>query len=149
MKRRRLTWTLAGVTLTLLGIPILLVCLPPITECTSEVPSRDKEYWVPAIQTIAKPWLGPHHVYGVFSVPIEYRRHRLYSARLFIQGFSEDLPETSPEAGPINSSQAKSGQYLMRVNLPTRLAVWFLMTGRFGDLTKPCHWWVILADRNK
>jgi len=145
--KSRLPWTVTTVTLALLVIGIVLVNVPPLTECSSEAPTGAKEYWFRAIQAVAKPWLGPHHVYGVFSVPVQYRRHRLYSARLIIQGFSEEFPETSPEAGPIYDRRAETGHYLMRVNLPTRIALWFLLTGRFGDLKTPCHWWLVIADR--
>ena len=64
-----------------------------------------------------------------------------------IQGFTEELPETSPEGGNIYDDRVDLGHYNKRVYLPTRTALWFLLTGRFGDLKMPCHWWLVIADR--
>ena len=77
----------------------------------------------------------------------QYKRHRLYTARLFLQGFTDEFPEGSPEGGVIYDGRAKKGHYMKRVYLPTRTALWFLLTGRFGELKMPCHWWLVIADR--
>lgn len=145
LKKRRGVWVLGGIILA--AIITVLVNLPPLTACDPAIPAADKQRWFQATRTVVQPWRGPHHVYGVFSVPAQYRRNRLYTARLVIQGFAEDLPETSPESGPIGDNRGEVGHYLMRVNLPTRVALWFLITGRFGDLKAPCHWWLVVADR--
>lgn len=86
-------------------------------------------------------------MYGIFSVPDQYRRDRLYTARLMIQGFPEEFPETSPEGRDIYNGRAEPGHYIKVLYLPTRTALWFLLTGRFGDLKTPCHWWLVIADR--
>src|SRR5262245_27771882 len=100
--------------------------MPLVTDCLSEPPVAAKQYWFRAKQTVVQPWRGQHHVYGMFSVPDQYRHDRLYTARLIIQGFNEDLPETSPEGGDIYNSGAEPGHYTKRVYLPTRTALWFL-----------------------
>ena len=87
-------------------------------------------------------------MYGIFTVPDQYRRDDLYTAKLMIQGFADELPETSPEGGDIDIGQAEPGHYNKRFYLPTRTALWFVLTGRFGDLRMPCHWWLVIADRN-
>ena len=133
--------------LTLLATATVLLNMPPLTECRSEAPIAAKEYRVRATQTVVHPWQGQHHVYGIFSVPDRYRHDRLYTARLRIQGFNEELPDTSPEGGDNDTDRAEPGHYIKRVYLPTRTALWFLLTGRFGDLKMPCHWWLVIADR--
>jgi hypothetical protein len=126
----------------------VLVKVPPFTECRSEVPVAVKQkYLLRATQTVVQPWRGPHHVYGMFSVPDQYKRDRLFTARLMIQGYTEEFPDTSPEGGDIYNGRAEPGHYIKRVYLPTRTALWFLLTGRFGDLKAPCHWWLVIADR--
>lgn len=97
---------------------------------------------------MAEPWLGQHHVYGVFSLPEQYSRDRLYTATLIIRGFTEEFPEISPEASRY-SGQAEAGHYIKRVYIPTRLATWFLLTGRFGDLKMPCHWRLVITDHTR
>lgn len=131
----------------LLATAIGLINVPPLTGCGLEHPVTSKEYWFRATQTVVQPWRGPHHVYGLFNVPEQYEREDLYTARLMIQGFTEEFPETSPEGEDIYDDQAEPGHYIKRIYLPTRTALWFALTGRFGDLVTTCHWWVALAYR--
>lgn len=140
-------WIVVAVVFAFLATAAVLVNMPPRTGCRSEVPSVAKEYWFPAAQTVVQPWRGRHHVYGMFSVPDQYRRDHLYSSRLMIQGFTEEFSQTSLEGGDIYTSRAEPGHYSKLVYLPTRTALWFLLTGRFGDLRMPCHWWLVIADR--
>lgn len=132
-------------------VPVLLTAtlmnMPPFLPCAPNPPASDHQYWFRATEIVVQPWRGEHYVYGVFTVPVLYRRHRLYTAKLMIRGLARDLPESSPEAGNVYSEQVDSEHYILRVHLPTRMALWFLVTGRFGDLTTPCHWWLIIADR--
>jgi len=87
----------------------VLVNMPPLTDCRSEAPFTAKQYWFRATQTVVQPWRGLHHTYGIFSVPDQYKRHRLYTARLIIQGFTEEFPESSPEGGIIYNGRAEAG----------------------------------------
>ena len=147
MRERR--WrTFSASCLALLATAIVLVNMQPLTGCRSEAPVATKQYWFRATQTVVQPWRGRHHVYGMFSVPDQYRRDDLYTAKLMIQGFADESPETSPEGGDIDIGQAEPGHYNKRFYLPTRTALWFVLTGRFGDLRMPCHWWLVIADRN-
>jgi hypothetical protein len=125
----------------------VLVNMPPLTDCRSEAPVTAKQYWFRATQTVVQPWRGQHHVYGMFSVPDQYRHDPLYTARLMIEGFTEEFPETSPEGGDIFNGRAEPGHYIKRFYIPTRTALWFLLTGQFGDLNTSCHWWLVIADR--
>ena len=147
MKKSRAAWIVAAGVVALLVAAAILVNIPPLTDCRSEAPVVAKQYWFRATQTVVQPWRGPHHVYGIFSVPDQYRRDRLYTARLMIQGFPEEFPESSPEGGAIYNDQAEPGHYTKVHYLPTRTALWFLLTGRFGELKTPCHWWLVIADR--
>lgn len=141
----RIRWVIYAV------IPVLLVTtlvnMPPFTPCAMTSPITDHQYWVRANKIVVQPWLGSHHVYGIFIVPLQYKRHRLYSAKLLIEGVADDLPEISPEAGSMYGDQVDSGHYVIRVHLQTRMAFWLLVTGRFGNLKSACHWWLIIANR--
>ena len=125
----------------------VLVNMPPFMPCEQHPPVSDRQYWFRAKEIVVQPWRGPHHVYGIFTVPVQYRRHRLYTAKLMIRGLVEDFAETSPEAGRVYGNRVDSEHYAMRVHLPTRRAMWLLVTGRFGDLKSSCHWWLAIADR--
>jgi hypothetical protein len=143
-KSRRIVF---GILSALSATAIGLLNMPPLTDCRSEAPVETEQHWFSATQTVVEPWQGRHHVYGAFSVPDQYRRDRLYRAKLVIQGFSQEFAEVSPEGGDIDNGRAEPGHYIKRVYLPTRTALWFLVTGRFGDLKMPCHWWLVIADR--
>ena len=133
--------------LALLAAVIVLVNAPPLTDCRPEVSSGRKEYWVRAVETVAQPWRGSHHVYGIFEIPEQYKYHHLYSAKLMIQGFETEFNAGSSEDEDPDTFIAEPGHYIKRVYVSTRTALWFLLTGRFGDLRTSCHWWLILGDR--
>lgn len=124
-----------------------LVSMPPLTACVSVPPHSDRQYWVRATEIVVQPWRGEHHVYGVFTIPVRYRDQRRYTAELKIYGLSEGSPDISSGPSTVYDEQANREHYLKRVYFPTRMAFWFLLTGRFGDLTSSCHWWLAIVDR--
>ena len=140
-------WIVFSLLFALLATVIVLLNMPPLTDCRSEAPVEAGQRWFSATQTVVEPWQGQHHVYGTFSVPDQYGRDRLYRAKLVIQGFTKEFAVISPEGGDNYNGRAEQGHYIKRVYLPTRTALWFLVTGRFGDLKMPCHWWLVIADR--
>jgi hypothetical protein len=142
--KSRAAWIATAVLAALLATATVLVNMPPLTECRSETQVAAKQYWFRATQTVVQPWRGPHHVYGIFTIPAHYKFDHLYTAKLTIQGTTAQL---SPEGEDIYSGRAEPGHYIKRVYLPTRTALWFLLNGRFGDLRMPCHWLLVIADR--
>jgi hypothetical protein len=136
-----------SILFVLLATATVLLNMPPLTDCRSEASVAAGQYWFRATETVVQPWQGQHHVYGMFMVPDRYGRDRLYRAKLVVQGFSQEFAEVGPEGGDNNDGRAEAGHYIKRVYLPTRTALWFLVTGRFGDLNMPCHWWLVIADR--
>ena len=137
----------AGVgTSVLLGL-LALAMLPPQTACSSDATQPTGQYWFRAVKTVVEPWRGPHHVYGIFTIPEKYKFDHLYTAKLTIQGMATAFQAGSPEDEDMSSGRAEPGYYIKRVYLSTRTALWFLLTGRFGDLRTSCHWWLIVADR--
>ena len=141
-------WKLRNITtvvaLALLAMGISLGQFAPTTGCQNgQVPGYPFSF--PASEVVAKPWLGPHHVYAIFIVPIKYRYDPWYTARLVLLGVAQQAP-ISPEGGYLGDS-AQQGYYLRRVYLPTRTALWFMLSARFGDLKMPCNWWLVIGDR--
>jgi hypothetical protein len=82
-------------------------------------------------------------VYGIFVIPEQYKYDHLYTVNLTIQGVPTPFVAGSPEDG----DHLEDGYYVKRVYLPTRTALWFLTTMRFGDLRASCHWWLLISDR--
>jgi hypothetical protein len=147
LKKSRAAWIAGAVVVALLAMATVLVNMPPLTECRSETQVAAKQYWFRATQTMARPWLGPHHVYGIFTIPEQYKFDHLYTAKLTIQGFPAEFQAGSPEDEDIFTVRDEPGHYIKRVYVSTRTALWFLLTGRFGDLRTSCHWWLVIADR--
>jgi len=149
LRKHRTTRTVTVAVLVPLAAVLALVNVPSLTDCSAERPddSNSNKHWFRAIRIVVQPWWGPHHVYGVFDIPVRYKRDRLYTTKLVIHGFSGEFSETSPEGGVISKSPSEPGYYIKRMSLPTRTALWFLVTGRFGDLRMPCHWWLVISDR--
>lgn len=145
--RRKMLGVFIGVV-TITGVAtLLLINAPPLTQCRSEVSVDPKEYRVPALETVVQPWKGRHHVYGMFVIPEPYKYDHLYTTKLIIQGFETEFIAGSPEDVDPHTKVVKPGYYVKRVHVSTRTALWFLFTGRFGDLRTSCHWWLILRDR--
>jgi hypothetical protein len=127
---------------------ILLVNVPPLTDCHLRGVSTEKERWISASKVVVRPWRGRHHTYGIFHVPVEYAYNPLYVARLKLDGLNEEFSDIDPEDREDRPEQSRDPAYYNKlVYVPTRTALWFLLTGRFGDFNTPCHWWLIIADR--
>ena len=126
---------------------LALANIPPLTKCTEEAPASWNQYWFRAIKIHVQPWRGQHHVYATFVIPARYKFDHLYMAKLMIEGVAKEFPAGSPEDEDIYSGRAEPGYYFKSVQLSTRRALWFLLTGRFGDLRTSCHWWLVIADR--
>ena len=145
---RRRIW---GVSILLiLGAAIVMAWLvnrSPMTVCGIEVPESSGEHKFRAVQVVVRPWQGQHNVYGIFMIPERYKHDRLYATTLKIQGFTASLFAGSAEGEDRDNIVVEQGHYLKRAYVPTRTALWFLLTGRFGDLRAPCHWWLVFADR--
>jgi len=147
LKHSKGTLTVGSVVLSLLAVVLVLAALPPLTPCSSKGSVAAGQYWFRATKTVVEPWRGPHHVYGIFTIPEQYKFDHLYTAKLTIQGVTTEFIAGSPEDEDIYSGRAEPGYYIKRVYLSTRTALWFLLAGRFGDLRAACHWQLVIANR--
>lgn len=143
----RIPWVVLAVAVGTAATLTLMVCMPSLTECLTEIPVRNNQHWFQPAKVVVEPWRGPHHVYGVFVIPRQYKFDHLYTSKLTIQGYSAQFQAGSPEDEDIHSGQAEPGYYVKRVYLSTRTAIWFLLMWRFGDLRTSCHWWLVIGDK--
>lgn len=88
-------------------------------------------------------------MFGTFMLPKQYKFDHLYTARLVIEGFDTDFIAGSPEDEDTQGNRTQPDYYSKTVYLSTRTALWFLLTGRFGDLSMACHWWLVITERNR
>lgn len=110
------------------------------SQCNWEafLASKTKKFSVQAFQIVVQPWLGEHHVYGIFMVPDEYKQ-----APFFVL--------TVPGAGgycsrPFGYSQnyddifAEPGTHLIRYYLRTRIALRLMFQGLYFQLNDKQNW---------
>jgi len=94
-----------------------------------------------------EPWYGRHNVYGVFVIPSQYR-DREYSTTVIVRGVTEhaDLsPRPTKEHGIIIAGVPD--RYVKHAHMHSRTALWFLLTGHFGDIQSTCNWALVFTDK--
>jgi hypothetical protein len=129
----------------LMTVMVWLINKPPATPCPAQPKVDSKAHEIQALNVVVQPWKGLHHAYGIFMVPIHYNDDLLYSIHVRVQGFDGGV--TSPEPEYMDTVGAKPEYYLKRVYMPTHVALWFLVSGMFGDLRTPCHWTLVIVER--
>ena len=133
----------------LLGTVTWLLNKPPTAECASEAPADHKGYGIPATKVVVRPWLGPHHVYAIFVVPNRYKHNKSTAATMTVRAFDHSfLVGAWSDKQYVDGVFAEPGSYLLSRYIPTRVALWYLVTGRFGDLRRPCNWRLAFMERS-
>jgi hypothetical protein len=120
---------------------------PPTVPCDAESPAGSSVHGFHPTAVTVRPWFGPHHVYGVFIVPEEYAS-RKYSESLRVGQYQFDLARTRfPKPQRVDNVVATPGTFVKRFYLPTRAALWLLITGHFGEVRTLCHWTLVFTER--
>ena len=138
-----------GVAVVLAGTVAWLLNKPPTADCNAEAPVDHAAHKILATKVVAQPWLGEHHVYGIFMVPNRYKHNKNYAASMTIRGFDPHFALGERSGGQyVDGVFAEPGHYLQRSQLQTRVALWFLVKGLFGDLRRPCNWTLVFIERS-
>lgn len=144
---RQSTWGVFALLLSVSAVTaVWLISLPP-AACGVAKPGYVSETKFQAVKVVVRPWEGRHKVYGVFIIPDQFKRHRRYGVTLRIEGIDCDFLAGSAENEDKDSIVPEGGYYVRRAYLPTRTALWFLLTGTIRNLETPSHWWLIYVDR--
>lgn len=146
MRRRYISWSfLAAVVIVATGSTAWLAGRPPTAGCASAEPVASGQTLILGRAIVARPWYGPHHVYGLFQVPERFGRGHV-AATLRVGSFQE--PADLQRGRWSDSAIAPMpGHYLKRVYVPTRTALRFLVSGHFGDLRTACNWTLEVLDQ--
>jgi len=129
------------VLILLLSMLIVILWWPVHdSQCNSEafLKSESKKLQVQASQVVVQPWLGEHHVYGIFMVPDEYKEAPFfvlsvlgggnYCSRPF--GYSQNYDDVF----------AEPGTHLIRYYLRTRIALRLIFQGSYFKLNNKQNW---------
>ena len=139
-----------AVALALAGTVAWLVNKPPTADCSAEAPADHKVHEIRAAKIVAQPWLGEHQVYGIFMVPEWYKYNTKYAAGMAVRGLDRRfvVGDRADKQYVVDDVLAGPGHYLLRIYVPTRVALWFLVNGLFGDLRNPCNWTLVFIERS-
>ncbi len=147
----------AGVALVLAGTVAWLLNRPATGDCGGEAPANHKAHEIRATKVVVQPWLGQHQVYGIFMVPDRYRHNKNYAVTMTVRGFDHQFAVVERSDKRLEDLNARlqyadhvfapPGHYLLRMYVPTRVALWFLVNGLFGDLRRPCDWTLVFVER--
>jgi len=138
----------ATVALLLAGTVAWFLNEPAAADCTIDAPADQKAHEILATKVVVQPWLGPHHVYGVFIVPNRFRGDKKYAVNLTIRGLDHHFAVAEkPNRRHMDYVFGPPGHYVLRGYVPTRLALWFLATGLFDDLRHACNWTLVFIER--
>jgi len=97
---------------------------------------------------VVQPWRGPHHVYGLFEVPDRFREARRFAVTISVQGaMNYCMWVEGSTRYRWQHVVSEHGTDLVRQYVPTRVALWFLVKGRLGDLRSPENWAIVFSDR--
>jgi hypothetical protein len=144
---RRILRTSAGAIALVICMIAWLANRQPTAACGSSALSDSSVHEIQPARVVVHPWLGRHHVYGIFVVPNQFRDRR-YSAILAVHDFQAPLIRNLKRDRPyVDPTLSRPGHYLERAYVPTRVALRFLVSGRFGDLRTPCEWQLAFHDR--
>lgn len=139
----------AAGALLLVGTLVWLLNKPAIADCITDAPADAEAHEIRAAKIVVQPWLGPHHVYGVFVLPNRYRHEEKYAVTMTIRGFDHHFAVAEkPDKRHVDHVFAPPGHYVLRGYVPTRLALWFLATGLFNDLRDSCNWTLMFIERS-
>jgi hypothetical protein len=126
----------------------LLLNTPPNTDCLPEASAPQGISEARAIKTVVRPWRGPHHVYGLFIIPSQFVEAKRYAITISVEGvlyYCMWVEKSVRQRRQIIS--AEPGGYLVREYMPTRVALWFLINGRLGDLRRPENWAIVFSEK--
>lgn len=124
-----------------------LLSQPSTHDCATDRATDPQK--IHAAKVVVEPWLGQHHVFGIFMVPLLYRSGRIYSGRITVQSFTEKFVPDWHQIQSVEDLIAEPGYYLVQGYLPTRVALWFILTGQFGELRSPCNWTLEFYEQPK
>ena len=113
----------------------------PITSCHEWgfYSSKGEKYYTHPKKIVIKPWVGQHHVYGIFMIPSAYRNDFF---------FTVTIDKTEVYCGVMNEAHTKfvggvNGKpeyYQIKGLLNTRVALRLIFQGKEDQLKQPRNW---------
>ena len=139
----------AFVALVLAATVAWLLNKPPTADCGAEAPADPMVHKIGATKVVVQPWLGLHQVYGIFMVPGRYKHNKKYAVSMRVRGLDREFAVSeSFDKQYVEDVVAEPGHDVWRSYFSTRAALWFLVSGLFGDLRQSCNWMLVFIERS-
>jgi hypothetical protein len=100
--------------------------------------SKSQKYEVHATKVVVQPWLGHHHVYGIFIVSDEYKETPYFV--LTVKGAGSYCKNPFGTLQYIDGIFAEPGTHLIRDYIKTRTALQLIFHGLYNQIKEPQNW---------
>lgn len=122
---------------------------PPNADCRPGASAAQGTTEVRAVGTVVRPWLGPHHVYGHFNIPDAFVETEGYTLTISVKGALYYCMWVGTSLKQkMRTVSAEPGRHLVREYVPTRVTLWFLVHGLFGELLDPENWTIAFGAKH-
>jgi hypothetical protein len=110
------------------------------TDCNAEpfLKSKRQKFQVHATEVVVKPWLGEHHVYGIFMVPDKYEEAPFFI--LTVKGIGNFCEKPFGNSELYDDILAEPGTHLVRDYIRTRVALRLIIQGLYFQLNDKYNW---------
>lgn len=138
-------------TLLIVGIlPIMYLFLMPLHDCDCEaepfMSSNARKFQVSATKVVAQPWYGEHMVYGIFTVPDEYKETPFFI--LTVKGAGSFCEKPFGNEQQVDDITAQPGTHLIRDYIRTRLALKLILKGLYSTISNKDNWTLTYPSKN-
>jgi len=119
----------------------------PQCKNTSFLETNPDVFYASPMTIVVQPWLGRHHVYGIFILPNEHRLR--YPILLSVKQAGQYRKEARMVKVNIDRGYpVPSDHYVLRVHLKTRVAVLMILRGLSSQLKNPSNWSIAYTLKN-
>lgn len=100
--------------------------------------SQTPKLQIHATKVVVEPWLGEHHVYGIFIVPDRYKETPFFI--LTVKGVGSACEKPFGTLENIDGIFAMPGTHIIRDYIRTRTAIRLIVKGLYNQLNDKYNW---------
>jgi hypothetical protein len=137
------------IVIFLLSLSFITLWMPlDETDSNAELflASKTQKFQVHATKVVVEPWLGEHHVYGIFMVPDKYEEAPFFI--LTVKGLGSFYEKPFGNTQFYDDIFAEPGMHLIRNYIRTRLALRLIIQGLYFQLNDKYNWSLTYPQQN-
>ncbi|HLP89319.1 MAG TPA: hypothetical protein VK184_12100 [Nostocaceae cyanobacterium] len=113
-------------------------------SATAFLAKDTEKFTVSATKVVVQPWLGKHHVYGIFMVPDKYKKSPFFV--LSVKNLDDRCSRPFGQKRYIDGVFAEPETHLVRYYIRTRTAIQSILQGAYFDISNPQNWTLTLPE---